>query len=187
MTHPIAKILSVFVPGSERRKAFRRRVTRLLYGSAVRRRAKSVGKGFRANGLCIVTSNTSIGDFTSVGGFEVFGGGEVAIGSHVSFGPGVKILTQNHEYEGDALPYTDDKFVHRSVRVGDCAWLGMDVTLLPGTAIGEGAVIQAGSVVHGVIPPCAIAGGNPAKVFAWRDKARYESLKAAGRFFFGRA
>ena len=54
--------------------------------------------------------------------------------------------------------------------------------LLPGTTIGDGAIIQAGSVVHGEIPPLAIAGGNPAKVFAWRDKEKYDAHFAAGRF-----
>lgn len=54
---------------------------------------------------------------------------------------------------------------------------------IPGTKIGEGAIIQAGSVVHGEIPPCAIAGDNPAKVFAWRDKEHYEKLKSQGAYF----
>ena len=43
--------------------------------------------------------------------------------------------------------------------------IGSNVTILPGTTIGEGAIIQAGAVVHGEIPPCAIVGGNPAKDF----------------------
>ena len=61
-------------------------------------------------------------------------------------------------------------------------WIGTNVIILPGTHIGEGAIIQAGAVVHGEIPPMAIAGGNPAKVFAWRDREHYEELKAKGRF-----
>jgi len=72
--------------------------------------------------------------------------------------------------------------VARDVEIGDCVWLGARVTVLPGAKIGEGAIIQAGAVVHGEIPPCAIAGGNPAKVFAWRDRAHYEELKAKGAF-----
>ena len=61
----------------------------------------------------------------------------------------------------------------------------MNVLILPGTHIGEGAIIQAGSVVHGYIPALAIAGGNPAKVFSWRDRKHYEVLKKSGRFAFG--
>ena len=37
--------------------------------------------------------------------------------------------------------------------------------VLPGAHIGEGVVVQAGSVVMGSIPPCAIAAGNPGLVF----------------------
>ena len=74
------------------------------------------------------------------------------------------------------MPYGDD-YVLKDVIIGDAVWVGMNVLILPGANVGEGAIIQAGSVVHGVIPPCAIAGGNPAKVFAWRDKDRYERLK----------
>lgn len=47
---------------------------------------------------------------------------------------------------------------------------------------GEGAIIQAGAVVVKDIPPYAIAGGNPAKVFKYRDKEHYETLKAQGKF-----
>src|SRR5215218_6477771 len=46
----------------------------------------------------------------------------------------------------------------RSVEIGDGAWLAARVTVLPGARIGAGAVIAAGSVVAGEIPPGAIAG-----------------------------
>ena len=111
----------------------------------------------------------------------VYGDGNVTIGDHVSIGPGLVIQTQNHDYEGEALPY-GRKFMCKSVLIDDCVWIGMNVMLLPGTHIGEGAIIQMGSVVHGEIPPCAIAGGNPAKVFAWRDRAHYDELKSQQRF-----
>ncbi len=54
--------------------------------------------------------------------------------------------------------------------------------ILPGTKIGEGAIIQGGAVVHGEIPPYAIAGGNPAKVFKYRDIEHFKKLKAEGKF-----
>ena len=49
--------------------------------------------------------------------------------------------------------------------------------------IGEGAIIQAGAVVHGEIPPYAIVGGNPAKVFKYRDIEHFQKLKAEGKVF----
>ena len=110
------------------------------------------------------------------------GTGNVTFGNWVHSGEGLKIFTRNHNYNGGAaIPY-DDTFVVKDVTIGDCVWIGAHVILLPGTTIGEGAIIQAGSVVHGDIPPMAIAGGNPAKVFAWRDREHYNELKSAGRF-----
>ena len=72
---------------------------------------------------------------------------------------------------------------YKDVTIDDFVWLGSRVTILPGTKIGEGAIIQAGSVVHGEIPPYAIAGGNPAKVFKYRDIEHFKKLKAEGRFY----
>lgn len=51
------------------------------------------------------------------------------------------------------------------------------MTILPGVKIGEGAIIQAGSVVVKDIEKYAIAGGHPAKTFKYRDIDHYEKLK----------
>lgn len=51
-----------------------------------------------------------------------------------------------------------------------------------GVTIGEGAIIQAGAVVVSDIPPCAIAGGAPAKVFKYRNKEHYYKLKQEKKF-----
>ncbi len=52
--------------------------------------------------------------------------------------------------------------------VGNDVWIGTDVTVMPGTVIGDGAIVAARSVVAGDLPPYAIAGGNPAKVIRLR-------------------
>lgn len=144
-------------------------------------KARKVGSGFRTDEPSVVTETTSIGDNVLAHGFRIYGGGRVEIGSHVQMGMGLLILAQNHNYEGELLPY-DDEYIYKDVIIGDSVWIGAQVTILPGANIGEGAIIQAGSVVHGEIPPCAIAGGNPAKVFAWRDKEHYAKLKAERKF-----
>ena len=60
--------------------------------------------------------------------------------------------------------------------------LGNRVIVLPGVRIGEGAIIQAGSVVVKDVEKYAIAGGHPAKVFKYRDIDHYEKLKKEGKF-----
>lgn len=91
------------------------------------------------------------------------------------------IITSNHNYEGDAIPY-DGTHVVKDVRIGECVWFGSRVTVLPGVTVGEGAIIQAGAVVVNDIPAYAIAGGNPARVFKYRDKEHFEKLKNEGKF-----
>ena len=167
------------VVGKVRRKVQHRLVS-FIYGFPVWRRARRVGKGLRCRGPVHVTRKTELGDHVHFNGAFFYGGGVVKIGNWCHMGEGLKVFTRNHNYKGDALPY-DKTFVAKPVTIGNCVSIGAYVILLPGTTIGDGAIIQAGSVVHGEIPPMAIAGGNPAKVFAWRDKERYDALLAAGR------
>ena len=61
-------------------------------------------------------------------------------------------------------------------------WIGDKVIILGGVTIGEGAIIQAGSVVVSNIPKYAIAGGHPAKVFSKRDVEHYKKLKQEKKF-----
>lgn len=50
------------------------------------------------------------------------------------------------------------------IKICNDAWIGMNVIILKGVTIGEGAIIGAGSVVTHDIPAWTIAAGNPAKV-----------------------
>jgi len=104
------------------------------------------------------------------------------IGNNFHSGPGCLIITQNHNYDnGNAIPY-DNTYIYKDVKIEDNVWLGSRVIILGGVTIGEGAIIQAGSVVVGDIPACAIAGGHPAKIFKYRDKNHYYKLKKEEKF-----
>lgn len=52
----------------------------------------------------------------------------------------------------------------KPIHIGDYAWLGMHTIVLKGARIGAGAVVGAGSVVTGAIPPNCLAAGAPARV-----------------------
>lgn len=58
---------------------------------------------------------------------------------------------------------TEHKY-DRDIVVEEDVWLGINVTLLNGAHIGRGAIIGAGCVVSGDIPPYAIVVGNPAQI-----------------------
>lgn len=48
------------------------------------------------------------------------------------------------------------------ISIGDGTWIGASVTVLPGVAIGVGAVIAAGSVVVRDVAPNTLVAGVPA-------------------------
>ena len=167
-------------------KKFRRKakiaLRNFLYAGKMMRRAKSVGIGFVCNAPSHGNHNTIIGDHVCINGVQVIGDGGCKFGSYSQFGHQILIITSNHNYDkGVKIPY-DDKNVYKDVEIGDFCWVGSRVTILPGTKIGEGVIIQAGAVVHGDIPKYAIVGGNPAKVFKYRDAEHFEKLKEQKSF-----
>ena len=142
-----------------------------------------VGKRLWCGGKTRLTRNTYLGEHCAFNGCEIHGAGKVTIGSHFHSGVELLIIAQNHNYDtGQHIPYTPDDYVYKDIEIGECVWVGSRVTILPGTKIGEGVIIQAGAVVHGEIPDCAIVGGNPAKVFKYRDKEHYYKLKSEKAF-----
>jgi len=54
------------------------------------------------------------------------------------------------------------------ITIGNDVWIGVGAILLPGVTIGDGAIVSAGAVVAGDVPPYAIVGGSPARVLRRR-------------------
>lgn len=177
----IVKVLTCWLISQKLRRKARNNIKTLLYGKQIFRAAKSIGKGLSIGDYSKVNGNTSIGEHVSINGLYIYGQGKVTIGNYVHIGRECMIIAQNHNYEGDLIPY-DETVIYKDIEIGDFVWLGSRVMILPGTKIGEGAIIQGGAVVHGEIPPYAIAGGNPAKVFKYRDIEHFKKLKAEGKF-----
>lgn len=130
----------------------------------------------KINGFCKFGAKLILGTNANFNGARTYGGGKVYIGNNFHSGVGLKILTQSHNYNGESIPY-DKTVIVKDVVIGDNVWLGMGVMVLPGVRIGEGAIIQAGSVVSKSIPDLAIAGGNPAEVIRFRDQDHYFKMK----------
>lgn len=177
----IVDLLTFYIPNRKLRKKAKVKLETLLFGYKVITRAKRVGKGLKVTGYSSVNINTIIGENVRINGLKISGYGNVKIGNYCIFAPESFIITQNHNYEGDTIPY-DKTYIYKDVIIEDFAWIGARAMLLPGTRIGEGAIIQGGAVVHGEIPPYAIAGGNPAKVFKYRDIEHFKKLKEQGKF-----
>jgi acetyltransferase-like isoleucine patch superfamily enzyme len=87
--------------------------------------------------------------------------GGIEIGDDVMIGPNVSLITSSHPLE----PSQRRNFVRaKPIVVGRNVWIAADVTIIGGVTIGENAVVAAGSVVTGDVPPNRLVGGNPARV-----------------------
>ena len=88
--------------------------------------------------------------------------GHIYIGDRVMIGPNVTLTTANHpinaELRARGLQYNKD------IHIGENAWIGSGVIVVPGVSIGKNAVIGAGSVVTKDIPDSVVAVGNPCRV-----------------------
>lgn len=161
----------------------RRKLKRYIYTALVAKRCQGHGPKLTVNGKSSVTRNTILGTNVHFNGMEISGGGRVTIGDNFHSGEGCLMISQNHNFNGGkAIPY-DDTYLLKDIVVKDNVWLGSRVIVLGGVTIGEGAIIQAGSCVVSDIPDYAIAGGHPAKVFAYRDVEHYQRLKRNEAFF----
>lgn len=162
-----------------KRKAFS-----LVFTYLIRRKAKRVGKGLKVNYRSNVSKNTYLGTNVNFNGMNMAAGNaKISIGNNFHSGHNCYIIARYHNYDhGKTIPY-DDTFIEKDVTIEDNVWFGSNVTILGGVTIGEGAIIQAGSVVVKDVPKYGIAGGNPAKVFKYRDKVHYENLKAKGLYY----
>ena len=101
--------------------------------------------------------------------------GGLYIGNNVHIGRNLAIYTVNHNYKGQCLPYDADMIL-KPVKIEDNVWIGINVTLVPGITIGEGAIIGMGSVVTQDVPPLAIVGSPSPRVLKHRDQLQYEKL-----------
>lgn len=153
-----------------------------FYTWKIKRTCGSSGRDLKVNGFSAAGRNVHLGKNVNFNGMVITGGGNVTIGNNFHSGRNCMILVRYHNYEGTRIPY-DETYINKSVVIDDNVWLGHNVIILGGVHIGEGAIIQAGSVVSRSIPALSIAGGNPAKPFKERNAEHYYSLKEKQMFF----
>ena len=134
---------------------------------------ESIGKNtVIQHGFRVTSPQTvSIGSNCSLGqGVFIAGGGGVRIGNWVGLGPDVKIWSVNHRFDDVDRPWLLQGWEYAEVVVEDDVWLAANVFVVPGTTIGRGAIVAAGSVVNKSIPPYALFAGNPGRVVGWRKR-----------------
>ena len=117
-----------------------------------------IGENFYANYHCVILD-----------GAKVTFGDDVFIAPHCGFHTAGHPIDVEQRNEGLEYAYP--------ITVGNNAWIGANVQVLPGVTIGDNSVIGSGSVVNKDIPSNVIAVGNPCKVIreiTKEDKDKYK-------------
>ncbi len=91
----------------------------------------------------------------------------VKIGDRVSIGPNVTIITDSSP--NNSILRRKFPIISEDVSIEEDAWIGANVTILPGVTIGKCSIIGAGSVVNKSIPQYSIAAGVPSRVIKQID------------------
>jgi acetyltransferase-like isoleucine patch superfamily enzyme len=83
----------------------------------------------------------------------------ISIGNNVAISENVSIRDSDNHRLIDSTGQTT-----APIKIGNHVWIGMNVTILKGTEIGDNSVIAAGAVVSGKFPPNCLIAGVPGKV-----------------------
>jgi len=120
------------------------------------------------------------------GKFDIYTGSSITIepGAKLTLGHGgmnanVKVTVSNSISLGDNVFISDNSTLRDSdnhwitggsginsapISIGNNVWIGINVTILKGVTIGDGAIVAANSLVNKSVPPSTLVGGVPAKV-----------------------
>jgi acetyltransferase-like isoleucine patch superfamily enzyme len=119
-----------------------------------------------------------IGDWCFVGpGSRIWSAASIRIGNRVLISHGVNVhdndahpqdAAERHAQYAEIVtrghPRQADNIRAAAIVIGDDAWIGFNAIVLKGVTIGPGAIVAAGSVVTGDVPPWSVVAGNPATV-----------------------
>jgi acetyltransferase-like isoleucine patch superfamily enzyme len=146
----------------------------------IRKQGGSVGEGFILGNSVTISglSKLTIGNNVSIGtGSFIRAEGGLNIGSNVIISRNLVLYTTSHNHHGSRLPFDATNNLN-PVIIEDNVWIGMDVTIAPGTVIREGAIIALGSRVWGEVKKGEIVGTQKFKTIGFRNLEHYESLKS---------
>ena len=111
------------------------------------------------NGDIIIDDRANIG-FNC----EIFSGGKVRLGKDTLVAAYTYLVGGDHEHKRTDTPVLYQERIARGIDVDDNVWLGSHVVISDGSSVGHDAIIGAGAVVIGDVPPFQIAAGVPAKI-----------------------
>lgn len=132
------------------------RLYRVLYNSLVQRQIRKahlcqvvIGPELNRNFQIRYPENLYISKSVINGDCFINAMGGVRIGEYCHIAKGLTIYSHNHNWRSKKYVPYDSENILKPVSIGDCTWIGANVTIAPGTTIGMGCIISTGSVVFG--------------------------------------
>lgn len=115
------------------------------------------------NGDIVIDDHANVGFHC-----EIFSGGRVRLGKNTLVAAYTYLVGGDHAHGRTDVPVLHQERTARGIEVDDNVWLGAHVVVSDGATVGRDAIVGAGAVVRGEIPPFAVAAGVPARVL--RDR-----------------
>lgn len=164
----------------------------MVYGFYNSKQGKFFKKTRIGSNVKLVNKNTiDIADNVWVGPFCLLDGiGGITIEEGVNIASHTCVYTHSSE---NAIRIMGNKYIDtpaeqrigyiiEPVSIGAYTFIGTSCVILPGTIIGKGCKVGAGSVVKGNFPDYSVVVGNPAKIVG-DTRTVDEQLKSAGTDF----
>ena len=104
----------------------------------------------------------------------------LSFGDRVTITDGVRFVT--HDGGLWVFRAADPKLdLFDRITIGSDVFLGLNAIILPGTRIGDGCIVGAGSVVKGVFPAGSVLAGVPARVLYDTDRYLQSNMMSITR------
>lgn len=135
---------------------------------------KGVGNEIVGYSRFLDPDHLKIGSHIRIGyGCFFFCKGGIEIDDYTIISRNVTIYSANHNYKSDFIPF-DDRYICKPVRIGRAVWIGMNVCILPGVHIGDGAIIGMGTIVARDVAPGEIIGTAASRLIGSRDMVQFD-------------
>jgi acetyltransferase-like isoleucine patch superfamily enzyme len=134
---------------------------------------KSAGPGLKIKFGVVIDAPESVTVGARVGFGEysfITGNGGLIIGDDVLVGHHVSILTATHRFDRLDCPISQQGLRLASISIGSDVWIGAGVRIMPGVAVGDGAILAANAVITRDVPARTIVGGVPAEIIGERNE-----------------
>ena len=121
-------------------------------------------------GVRILATNhavVKIGARSRIGLYSVLNGGDsIDVAENCLISGFVYLQTSMHRTTNPNLDIADQGYDHDQITIGNGAWLGAHVVVMPGCTIGARAVVGSNAVVTRSVGDSVIVAGVPARVLA---------------------